>query len=128
MALKKVALISLNDGMVVNVVIVDDQSPMDPEEGFRYVDVDLSTGEPYIGYVFDGIRFEKPPMDTVDPDPDEVRREEFAALPETADLLDKLRNATPEQIDNWIDNNVSTLASARAVFKAILKVMAARLR
>ena len=31
-------------------------------------------------------------------------------------------NATPQQIDNYIDNNVTDLASAREVLKLIAKV------
>ena len=39
------------------------------------------------------------------------------------DLIDRLKNATNDQIDNWIDNNVNSLASARQVLKAIVKVL-----
>lgn len=40
------------------------------------------------------------------------------------DLLDRLRTAAPAQIDAWIDSNVTTIAAARAVLKAIIKVIA----
>jgi len=46
------------------------------------------------------------------------------ADPGRIDLLDRLRTATPAQIDAWIDNNVTTIAAARAVFKAIIKAIA----
>jgi hypothetical protein len=34
-----------------------------------------------------------------------------------------LENATPAQIDTWVDNNVTTLAQARELFKLILKAI-----
>lgn len=40
------------------------------------------------------------------------------------DLLARLRAATPQQIDTYIDNNVTTLPQARTLFKAILKLIA----
>jgi hypothetical protein len=40
------------------------------------------------------------------------------------DLLTRLRAATPAQIDSYVENNVTTLAQARAMFKAILKLVA----
>lgn len=39
------------------------------------------------------------------------------------DLINRLKSATNDQIDNWIDNNVNSLASARQVLKAIVKVL-----
>ena len=39
------------------------------------------------------------------------------------DLIDRLKSSTNDQIDNWIDNNVNSLASARQVLKAIVKVL-----
>lgn len=39
------------------------------------------------------------------------------------DLLTRLRNATPAQISAYVDNNVTDLASARALFKKILLVL-----
>lgn len=39
------------------------------------------------------------------------------------DLLNRLRTATNAEIDIWIDNNVTSLAAARAVLKAIVKVI-----
>lgn len=41
-----------------------------------------------------------------------------------ADLINRLKTATPAQIDNWVDANVTTIASVRTVFKAILKAIA----
>jgi hypothetical protein len=39
-------------------------------------------------------------------------------------LWQGLRTATYQQIDNWIDNNVTDLATARDVFKRLVKVVA----
>lgn len=36
-----------------------------------------------------------------------------------------LKNATPEQIGTWVDENMATLASARKLFKTILLHMKA---
>lgn len=48
----------------------------------------------------------------------------FEADAERADLLDRLRTATPQQIGTWVDNNVTNISEARRVLKAMLKVMA----
>lgn len=37
----------------------------------------------------------------------------------------KLRDATPAQIDNWLTNNVTSLADARRLFKLILLALRA---
>lgn len=70
-------------------------------------------------------------FDVADPPPpsaEEVRQGVFAALPDRADLMTRLQTATPQQIDNWIDGNVTNIATARAVLKAIIKVMVANSR
>jgi len=38
-------------------------------------------------------------------------------------LFQHLKDASFVDIDNWVDNNVTTLASARALFKKMLMVM-----
>ena len=40
------------------------------------------------------------------------------------DLITRFRTATPAQIDTFIDANVTTIAQARTLFKAILKTIA----
>lgn len=40
------------------------------------------------------------------------------------DLLQRLRSATPAQIETWVDTNASNLAQARNILKAIIKVIA----
>jgi len=42
------------------------------------------------------------------------------------DLLNRLRTATPAQIDTWLTNNVTNLAQARAVLGHIIKLLVAR--
>jgi hypothetical protein len=44
--------------------------------------------------------------------------------PVCVDLRDRLAAATPTQISNYVDANVTDLASARALFKRILLVLA----
>lgn len=55
----------------------------------------------------------------------EARRASFDADATRADLLTRLRSATPAQINSYVDNNVANLAEARALFKKILLVLAA---
>lgn len=58
------------------------------------------------------------------PSAEDHRAEIFKSDAGRADLMTRLRTATPAQIDAFIDNNVTTIAQARAVFKAILKAIA----
>jgi len=39
-------------------------------------------------------------------------------------VIQTLQNATPAQIDNWIEANVNSLAEAKTVLKAMAKVIA----
>lgn len=55
----------------------------------------------------------------------EIRRTAFDADVTRADLLARLRAATPAQISAYVDNQVTDLASARALFKKILLVLVA---
>lgn len=43
-------------------------------------------------------------------------------------LMDKLRTATPAQIDTWLTNNVTNLAEARIILGAIVKFLAIKFR
>jgi len=53
-----------------------------------------------------------------------TRKSSFDADATRADLLARLRTATPAQINTYVDANVTDLASARALFKKILLVLA----
>jgi hypothetical protein len=57
-----------------------------------------------------------------------AREGAFVADAQRADLVTRLKSASPAQIDNWIDGNVTSIATARAVLKAIVKVLALHIR
>ena len=57
-----------------------------------------------------------------------ARENTYVADTERADLLNRLRSATPAEIDAYIDNNVANLAQARTVLKRILKILALNVR
>lgn len=40
------------------------------------------------------------------------------------DMIDRLTSASPQQISDYVDNNVTDLASARTMFKRILLILA----
>lgn len=44
------------------------------------------------------------------------------------DMIDRLKNASIAQIEQFVDNQVTDLASARAMFKRVLAVMSAMLK
>jgi len=52
------------------------------------------------------------------------RRENFNADTMRQELLTQLRNATPDQINTYVNNQVTDLASARTLLKKILLVIA----
>jgi len=65
--------------------------------------------------------------DYVTIDADEVQREvDLDAAPEVLDLIDKAKNATNAQINNWLTNNITNLAQARTVLGAIIKLLIAK--
>lgn len=61
-------------------------------------------------------------------DAKEARENDLRALSDVQDLANRLKTATPAQIDTWVDNNMNNLAQARTVMKALLKVLAYALR
>jgi len=50
----------------------------------------------------------------------------FESEPTQTDLRQRLKDATPAQIDTWLLNNVTNLAQARTVLGAIIKFLVAR--
>jgi hypothetical protein len=56
---------------------------------------------------------------------EQSRLASFVADPSQTDLRQRLRTATPAQIDSWLGTNVTTLAQARTVLGAIIKVIVA---
>lgn len=61
-------------------------------------------------------------------DAQQARDDELKAIADVQDLADRLKTATPAQIDTWVDNNMNNIAQARTVMKALLKVLAYALR
>lgn len=79
-------------------------------------------------YILDALEGE-PTLQEIDAffnPPEKKRVEAFEADAEQVDLRDRLRTATPAQIDDWFNANVTTLAQARSVLKAIVKYLVAR--
>ncbi len=58
--------------------------------------------------------------------PEVIRQGDFSADASVVDLRTRLQGATIAEIDAWLDANVTTVAAARAVFKAIVKYLVAR--
>lgn len=58
------------------------------------------------------------------PSAEQVRDASFKADPARVDWVDRLRNASPQQIETYITNNVTNLAQARTVLIALAKVLA----
>lgn len=56
--------------------------------------------------------------------PDDPRKVAFDNDPDRIDIFNRLRSSTPAQVDQWIDTNVTSLAAARQVLKAIVKSLA----
>lgn len=52
------------------------------------------------------------------------RKSELSADTQTVALLSRLRTATNDQIDAYLAQNVTTLAQARVVLGAVIKIMA----
>jgi hypothetical protein len=59
-------------------------------------------------------------------DAENIRINNFKNDAGQMDLADRLKNATPQQIDTWLTNNVTNLAQARTVLGAIVKFLAAK--
>ncbi len=54
-----------------------------------------------------------------DSDAIDARDQAIWGLSERRDLFTKVKRATPAQINNYIDNNLTTLADAKTLFKII---------
>lgn len=113
--------------VVVNIVVADPgyTSP----DGLRTIASDAAK----IGDVFDGTNFISPPPLPITPQMQAIvdaaaavvaRRATMDAEADQSDLLQRLRTATPAQIDTWLTNNVTNLAQARTVLGAIVKYLA----
>lgn len=58
--------------------------------------------------------------------PEDTRVGTFKNDATQQDLLNRLKTATPAQIDAWLTTNVTNLAQARTVLGAIIKFIVAR--
>lgn len=93
------------------------------DDAFVAVDV---TDQPQVvaGYLHEGgtVFNPSPPRDPAEI-AEEARRATLRADAVTIDMLTRLSTATPTQIITFVDNNVTDLAGARAMFKRILLVL-----
>jgi hypothetical protein len=60
----------------------------------------------------------------LDPTAEELHDISYQEDPDRLGLVDRLRTATPAQIDAYIDSNVTNLAGARTLLKHMLRVLA----
>lgn len=114
------AVVRKIDNVITNRIVADDDFL--PEEGFDLID---DAGWEIGGTLVNGVYTPPPPRVLTD---EENRRNALVTDPGQTDLINRLRTATPAQIDNWIETNVTTIAGARAVLKALAKVQALNLR
>lgn len=109
-----------------------DTADYPPPTGTFWVPDQNTKGGP--GNIWDGTNFIEPPVSPEeqakrDADAAEVaRQEQLKAMSDVQDLANRLKTATPAQIDTWVDSNVNNVAQARTLFKAILKLLAYSLR
>jgi len=54
----------------------------------------------------------------------QIRKAQFDGVTIRDELVTKLKTATPAEIDTWVDNQVTDVASARLMFKRILLLIA----
>jgi len=101
-------------GKVVNVTVKETFTPAED-----LIDVTGITCGP--GYLYDGVSFTTPP-----PSPEELEAQAEAEqkTQTKADVMfANIINATPAQIDTYIQNNVTDLASAKNVLKLLTKIV-----
>lgn len=111
-------------GVVVDRCVFPAAMPADWPNRAEWVDAAAAQ----IGWTYDGTAFTPPPPAV--PSPEEVadaaRATLFVADAGRADLLARLRTATPAQIDTWLLANVTTLVQARGVLGAVIKRLIAK--
>lgn len=117
-----------NGGKVVNLIDWDGAGDWVPPAGTTAVRNDIAA----IGGTIINVTYTPPVPAPATPEQQankdqRARVVTFGALPDTADLAQRLKNATPAQIDTWIDGNVTNLAQARDVLKAIVKLLATQI-
>lgn len=116
-----------NSGNVVGVTILDPswQTPgtvnsWAPPAGQTVVQSDIAG----VGWTYANGVFTAPPSNPVPVlSANQQRLAAFIADSGRADLFNRLLTAQPSDIDTWLTNNVTTLAQARTVLGAVIKVM-----
>jgi hypothetical protein len=103
-------------------------------EGWQWVPDPNAEGSPELGYDLATGTFLHAPLTPEQQQAiaanqaKELRDAQLKALADVQDLANRLKTATPAQIDTWVDGNVNNVAQARTLFKAILKLLAYSLR
>jgi hypothetical protein len=101
------------------------------ENGVSYVpalgnDTVLDAGGEYeIGGQLVGATYTPP---SAVPSAEQLRISSFMTQPDRIDIVNRLKTATPAQIDAWILANVTSIATARTVLGAIIKAIALDIR
>lgn len=62
------------------------------------------------------------------PTPEELRAQEFVADTQRAVVVERLKNATPDQIRTFVNNNVTDLASAKTMMANLAVAVALAVR
>jgi hypothetical protein len=114
-----------NTNTVVYRVVVPDGVPLPPFDGMTSILETTQTGPSSRGYTWDGVQFHPPPPNpTPALTPQQLRVQAYLAETNRQDLVNRLQNATPAQIDAWLTTNVTSLPQALTVLSAIIKVLA----
>jgi hypothetical protein len=116
--------VKVTDGLVVNATEFNGQMPDDWGDKPGWVQSDAAQ----IGWAYDGSVFTPPaPPAPHPPTPEQLRKAVLSAEADFIDLLNRASTASPAQINSWLTSNVTTLAQARTVIGAIIKIIAVRL-
>lgn len=113
------ALIRSSDGRITNRVAYNDGDPLVAPAG-HYFKPDHEGLYEINGTLINNVY--TPPAPTPLP-PWQIRRLLFLADASAQEIIDKIDKATLEQIDTWLANNMTTLAQARAVMGAVIKLL-----
>lgn len=117
----RAAIVNTKTNIVEFVFMLDDGVASPPHDlGNNYIAI--ANNQANVGWLWDGANLSAPPDPALTPA--QQRFANFMADPDRADLVNRLTTATPAQIDAFIEAQVTSLATAKPVFKAILKLLA----
>jgi hypothetical protein len=79
---------------------------------------------------YDGTNLNPPAPPALPPEPPEqqaerARIQSYKDDPDTVDIADRIRNAAPAQIDNWLSNHIADVPT-RKMLAAIIKLIVSR--